>query len=249
MSDIISLIVEKAKKKDKESDILRFEIEKLGLQTGDMVKLIGKNESAGIALPCYPKDKKKGIIRLSERMRQIIAVNYGDSVQVRKENVKVAKLIVLTPLRSEPRLNLKSSTLDPVILFINPTSVKYIKRELKNTFVSIYEIINISLGENNEMMFKITQLKPEEKCIIKEETVVNMADLINALEKNIDYFEEPLEPDSNERYIRTINLAFKHGEAIKIDPRDFRDLDPNLNPEQIMIEMYKNIMNEHDNDE
>jgi len=39
-------------------------------------------------------------------------------------------------------------------------------------------------------------------------------------------------------------MSLKRGNGIKIDPRDFKDFDPNTSPEQLMKDFYKKIMGE-----
>jgi len=52
-----------------------------------------------------------------------------------------------------------------------------------------------------------------------------------------------------EKEMRSKIIPFKQGGIIKIDPRDFKDLDPNADPEDIIKAFYKKIMGEHDDDE
>jgi len=52
-----------------------------------------------------------------------------------------------------------------------------------------------------------------------------------------------------ERQMRSKVIPFKRGGIIKIDPRDFKDLDPNADPEEIMKALYKKFMGEHGDDD
>ncbi len=52
-----------------------------------------------------------------------------------------------------------------------------------------------------------------------------------------------------EKQMRSKVIPFKRGGIIKIDPRDFKDLDPNADPEEIMKALYKKFMGEHEHDD
>ncbi|MCK4384450.1 MAG: hypothetical protein KAW66_14210, partial [Candidatus Lokiarchaeota archaeon] len=55
----IALRVQEAKKRDIGRNIARIDqetMEKLNIKTGDVISLVGKKESAGIAWPSYPQD-------------------------------------------------------------------------------------------------------------------------------------------------------------------------------------------------
>jgi len=50
-----------------------------------------------------------------------------------------------------------------------------------------------------------------------------------------------------EKQMRSKMIPFKHGEIIKMDPRDFEDLDPDADPEDILKYFYKKFMGKKDN--
>lgn len=52
-----------------------------------------------------------------------------------------------------------------------------------------------------------------------------------------------------EREMRSKFVPFKQGGIIKIDPRDFKDIDPNADPEDIIKAFYKKMMGKHDDDD
>ena len=58
-SQHVVLRVQKAKKRDIGRNIIRLDpktMEELNIQTGDVIGITGKKESAGIAWPSYPQD-------------------------------------------------------------------------------------------------------------------------------------------------------------------------------------------------
>ena len=49
-----------------------------------------------------------------------------------------------------------------------------------------------------------------------------------------------------EKQMRSKMIPFKHGGIIKMDPRDFEDLDPDADPEEILKHFYKKFMGKQD---
>ena len=72
-------------------------MEKLGLQSGDVIEIIGKETVPAIVWPGYPEDRGKGIIRIDGSIRNNAGVGIGDRVRIRKVEAKPAEKIVLAP--------------------------------------------------------------------------------------------------------------------------------------------------------
>ena len=80
MADI-ELRVEEAQKRDAGRFIVRIDnaaMEKLGIQTGDIVEIKGKKTTAAIAWPAYPEDKDKRLVRMDGYLRRNANVSLGD---------------------------------------------------------------------------------------------------------------------------------------------------------------------------
>ncbi len=71
--------------------------EKLGVSSGDVVKLSGKKNALAIVWPSHPSEEDEGTIRMDGILRQNSGVGLGDKVKVGKTEVKEAKKIVLAP--------------------------------------------------------------------------------------------------------------------------------------------------------
>ncbi len=69
----------------------------LGVTTGDVVEIRGKKTTAAIVLPAHPQDEGLNMIRMDGILRQNTSVGLGDSVRVKKAEIKEAKKIVLAP--------------------------------------------------------------------------------------------------------------------------------------------------------
>ncbi len=52
-----------------------------------------------------------------------------------------------------------------------------------------------------------------------------------------------------EKEVRSKVIPFKHGGIIRLDPRDFKDLDPNSDPEEIFNYFYKKLVGDDDEDD
>ena len=72
-------------------------MERLGLQSGDVVEIIGKETVPAIVWPGYPEDRGTGVIRIDGSIRNNAGVGIGDKVRVRKVEAKPAERVVLAP--------------------------------------------------------------------------------------------------------------------------------------------------------
>ncbi|MFX1477437.1 MAG: AAA family ATPase, partial [Promethearchaeota archaeon] len=83
----VILRVQKAKKRDIGRNIIRIDqetMEKLNIQTGDIIEVIGKKQSAGIAWPSYPQDNGLGIVRVDSRLQKNTGTRIDDTLEIRK---------------------------------------------------------------------------------------------------------------------------------------------------------------------
>jgi len=70
---------------------------KLGVETGDIVEIEGKKVTSAIVWPAYPEDSGLDIIRMDGVTRSNAKVSIGDTVTVRKVDAKPASKVVLAP--------------------------------------------------------------------------------------------------------------------------------------------------------
>ena len=70
---------------------------KLGVETGDIVEIEGKKVTSAIVWPAYPEDSGLDIIRMDGVTRSNAKVSIGDTVTVRKIDAKPASKVVLAP--------------------------------------------------------------------------------------------------------------------------------------------------------
>ncbi|MDI6888101.1 MAG: CDC48 family AAA ATPase [Methanocellales archaeon] len=73
-------------------------MEKLGLVSGDIIEIQGKEKAVAIVWPGYPNEEK-GIIRIDGHIRSNAGVGIDDRVVIKKVEAKPAKRIVITPMQ------------------------------------------------------------------------------------------------------------------------------------------------------
>lgn len=99
----IQLKVAEAKHRDLGKGRARLDLEAmeaLGLKSGDVMELIGKQSTLATAWPSDGEDRQLGIIRIDGRIRKNAAASLNEYVTVRKANVKEAKVVTLAPVGS-----------------------------------------------------------------------------------------------------------------------------------------------------
>jgi len=93
----VVLRIQKAKKRDIGKNIIRIDqdtMEKLNIQTGDYIEVVGKKQSAGIAWPSYPQDNGLGIVRIDARLQKNTGSRIDDTLEIRKVNIETAQNII-----------------------------------------------------------------------------------------------------------------------------------------------------------
>ncbi len=206
--EIVTLRVQKAKKRDIGKNIIRIDpqtMEKLKIQTGDVIVVKGKTESAGIAWPSYPQDNGLGIVRFDSRLRKNTGVSIDDNIEIKKINALSAQNIILAPS------NVKIRT--------NPRFESFVKRKLNNYPVTLNDLIYISIGISREISFKVIDLRPKGVCIIKQETTLRISERLTEIdEKGSDYitYEDVGGLDKEiERVREMVELPLRHPSLFK----------------------------------
>jgi transitional endoplasmic reticulum ATPase len=210
----VVLRVQKAKKRDIGRAFIRIDqktMEKLNIQTGDVIEVIGKKQSAGIAWPSYPQDNGLGIVRVDSRLQKNTGTRIDDTLEIRKVKADVAQNIVLAPsnvkLRNTPRFE------------------SFVKRKLNNYPITLDDIVYISLGISREITFKVISMRPNTVCQIKQETILNISEKVTEdVEAGVGYitYEDVGGLDREIQRVREmVELPLRHPSLFKrlgIDP-------------------------------
>ncbi len=96
----VQLRVAEAYHRDAGRGIARVDMEtmqKLGLVSGDIVEIEGKDKASAIVWPGYPEDAGKGIVRVDGNTRSNAKIGIDDLVTVRKLETQAAVKITIAP--------------------------------------------------------------------------------------------------------------------------------------------------------
>ncbi len=96
----IKLKVASAYQRDVGRGIVRIDrkaMREIGVQSGDIIEIIGTKNTAAVVWPAYPEDEGLGIIRMDGTLRKNAGVGLGDEVTIRKAEVKEAKRVIVAP--------------------------------------------------------------------------------------------------------------------------------------------------------
>ncbi|MFB0561618.1 MAG: CDC48 family AAA ATPase [Candidatus Lokiarchaeia archaeon] len=163
MADI-ELRVEEAQKRDAGRFIVRIDnvaMEKLGIQTGDIVEIKGKKTTAAIAWPAYPEDKDKGLVRMDGYLRRNANVSLGDKISVKKAHEKQAKSVILAP----------TSVRFPV----EERFERFVKSKLVGHPVTQGDTIHITVL-SRAILFIVVKTNPKGIVIVKPQTALHISE-------------------------------------------------------------------------
>ncbi len=94
------LRVAEAHHRDAGRDIARIDrdmMEKLGILSGDIILVIGKEKACAIAGPGYPEDDGAELIRIDGNIRTNARIGIDDKIYIQKSTPQPAKRVVLAP--------------------------------------------------------------------------------------------------------------------------------------------------------
>jgi hypothetical protein len=116
--------------------------------------------------------------------------------------------------------------------------------------LGLHSIIQISELKRDRAIKKITKTFGYDVLIELEcdELDKLVADELKELMKK-ELTMQARKEERIEKQMRSKIIPFKRGGIIKIDPRDFKDIDPNADPEEIIKAFYKKFMGERDDDD
>ncbi|MDD4254116.1 MAG: CDC48 family AAA ATPase [Methanofollis sp.] len=158
--DYRDLTVKEAYYEDAGRGIARLGIDvmkDLGLVSGDVIEIQGKQKAAAIVKPSYPEDTGKGIIRIDGTIRGDARVGIDDTVRVGKVEVGYGQKVVIQPTQ-------------PIRLV---GGEQFLKRILVGRPVFEGQSIRVNvLG--NPLTFVITKVAPKGIAIISEMTEVDL---------------------------------------------------------------------------
>jgi small GTP-binding protein len=167
MTEKISLRVRPSKRRDFGRNIIRIDeaiMEKLKIHTGDVVEIIAKKRSTGIAWPGYPQDNGLGIARMESRIWKNTGTCINKSVEIRKITLHHAQKVILAPVF--PKIS------------NSPDFESWVKKKLNNYPITLDDYIIIYAGLKREIVFKVISIIPNEVCKINQDTMLSITEQI-----------------------------------------------------------------------
>ncbi|MCD6414884.1 MAG: CDC48 family AAA ATPase [Candidatus Diapherotrites archaeon] len=208
----IELTVDGAYKTDVGRSICRIDsdtMKKLGVSTGDILSIKGKDLALGIVWRARPEDEGKSVIRIDGMLRSNAGVSLGDKVTVRKIEAKPAETISISPTEK--------------VEFRGDVSSFFKERMLDKPFTKGNKIYFDFMG--TRFFFIVTATKPQGAVLVTERTKVNVSErVVKAEEAKVpDVTYESIGGLKNEiKKIREmVELPMKHPEIFSrlgVDP-------------------------------
>ena len=164
MSDPVALKVGELTSRDEFGrGIVRIDtktMSKLGVREGDIVELQGKRTTGAIAVRAYPADIGLNIVRMDGITRRNAGIGVGESIKLKKAELKEAKRIVLAPTQKGIRLMMNPELLKKN-LFMRPVSKKdvikpfpVVRRQREtNPFEDMFRSLGLDIGGLGDFSF------------------------------------------------------------------------------------------------
>jgi len=156
----VTLTVAEAKHRDVGRSIARIHsknMEKLGLVSGDIVEIKGKEVTSAVVWPDYPEESSITTIKIEGDIRGNAGVSIGEKITIRKIEVKPAKKIVIAP--------------NQTVRIIKGS--QYLSKVLKGRPVIEKQKIRVEML-GNPITFTITSTNPSGTVLVTDETSISL---------------------------------------------------------------------------
>ena len=119
-------------------------MKKIGVKEGDVIELTGKRDTVAIAIRSYPADVGMDVVRVDGLVRKNAGTSIGETVSVKKADVKEAKKVTLAP------------TEKGLVLHISPNLIKQnvFMRPMKKGDIVIANPVFRSRGRGGNELFE-----------------------------------------------------------------------------------------------
>ncbi len=134
-------------------------MERLGIQSGDVIEIIGKESVPAIVWPGYPEDRGKEIIRIDGSIRNNAGVGIDDKVRIKKVSTKPAEKITIAPT-------------EPIRLMGGEA---YLLRVLEGRPVKKGQKIRVEIF-GHTLTFVVSSTKPAGVVIVSRQTQIELKD-------------------------------------------------------------------------
>jgi transitional endoplasmic reticulum ATPase len=181
----------------------------IGITTGDVVEIRGRQKTGAIAWPAYIEDQGAGIVRMDGIIRRNAKVSLEENVRIRKAQIKVAKTVNIAPTRQ---------------ISLDYGFEAFVKRKLLGYPVSKNDTVLIPiLGRS--IPFVVNSTTPTDIVLITDTTKLNVSEKpISEAETGmpgVSYEDIGGLSEAIQRIREMVELPLKHPELFKklgIDP-------------------------------
>ena len=176
--DYTEVTVKEAAHEDAGRGIARVSIEvmkKLGLVSGDVIEIQGKNKAAAIVWPGFQQDTGYGILRIDGNIRGNLSTGIDEKVRIRKSEAEYARKVVIQPTQ-------------PIRLV---GGEQYLARLLRGRAVFEGQTQRIDVI-GNSITLVIAKVLPKGIAIVTDET-------------DIELKEEPYKPEEGKKEVSDIH--------------------------------------------
>ncbi|HUT39128.1 MAG TPA: CDC48 family AAA ATPase [Methanoregula sp.] len=176
--DYTEVTVKEAAHEDAGRGIARVSIEvmkKLGLVSGDVIEIQGKNKAAAIVWPGFQQDTGYAILRIDGNIRGNLSTGIDEKVRIRKSEAEYAKKVVIQPTQ-------------PIRLV---GGEQYLARLLRGRAVFEGQTQRIDVI-GNSITLVIAKVLPKGIAIVTDETEIELK-------------EEPYKPEEGKKEVSDIH--------------------------------------------
>lgn len=156
------LKVDDAKKRDVGRQIARIPVkiaEKLGVRTGDIVKLTGKRVSYAKVWRSSPPEIKEDEIKVEALTRRNLQVNLDDVIEIETTKPSLATLVTVNPIQS---------------ISVTSNLTPYLSKAIMDRIMVVGDIISMNTGLGGSLYFNILKTEPEGPVIFNENTQLSI---------------------------------------------------------------------------
>jgi transitional endoplasmic reticulum ATPase len=171
-ADYIEVTIKEAAHEDAGRGIARLSIDAmkaLGLVSGDVIEIVGRQKAAALVWPGFPQDTGKAILRIDGSTRSNVGAGIDDKVKIRKTEAGYAKKVTIQPTQ-------------PIRLI---GGEQYMGRILRGRPVTEGQHIRVSIL-GNPLTFVVAKMAPKGIAIVTDSTEIELK-------------ETPYEPEKGRR--------------------------------------------------
>jgi len=185
-----SLKVMEALQEEAYKGIVRIDAETmhlLGIHAGEVVEIEGARKTVAIADRAYPTDVGQQVIRMDGILRRNAKTGIGESVKVRRAEIKEAKTISIAPaqkgvlIRADPEI-FKRALLGRAVMkgdFIVPGGARTRRRAMSDTpfFDDVFSMLEDFPGSPfglSGLKFIVVNASPKDSVVITESTELTL---------------------------------------------------------------------------